>query len=140
MLLVGKVTISSFFRQVLSCIIYKLWCSLGDHFADLNTIAEWLNADQITIAEWARKWYVTLNTEKSTLINCSLKMTRSCPSVSFNNIPVRHVNEHKHLGITLTDRLLYIGQSIIIKYITIRASRKRGVFRRQSCKFLRSKL
>jgi len=81
--------------------------------------------------------YVTFNLENSVLINCLLKTTRSCASVSFNNIPVyiRHVDDHRHLGEILT---YYLSWSKHIRDITMRVSWKLGVLRRQSCKFSRS--
>ena len=112
-------------------------CALADQYTCLHEAESRLNRDLNTIADWSRKWYVTFNVEKTVLINFSLKKTRSLPRIIFNNIPVRHVDEHRHLGMTLTYNLNW---SKHIRCITTKASQKIGVLRRQYCKFSRSQL
>ncbi len=112
-------------------------CALADQYTCLNEVETRLNRDLDIIANWARRWYVTFNHEKTVLINFSLKKTRSHPRIFFDSVLVSHVDEHRHLGMIFTYNLNW---SQHIRSIATRALQKIGVLRRHRCKFSRSQL
>src|ERR1700690_155949 len=83
-----------------------------------------LNADLNTIAQWAERWYVNFNLEKTVFINFSLKRHLPItPKIVFNAVEVKQVSEHKHLGIILSEDMKW---SKHIAFITSKANQRLG--------------
>jgi len=56
-----------------------------------------MNADLVTISEWAHQWFVTFNTQKTVALHFSLKKKKkSSPVLVFNGSLIKQKNEHKH--------------------------------------------
>ena len=114
-------------------------------FADVITLAKTynllcngescLNTDFKTISEWAEKWMVSFNFEKTVFINFSFKKKRvNTPKIEFNGFQIKQVQEHKHLGIIMSQDLKW---SKHISYITSKANQRIGALYRQSQKMTR---
>jgi hypothetical protein len=60
------------------------------------------------IEEWAKKWKIKINTEKSVQVTFTLKQSpRECPQLIMNNAPIPVQTKIKYLGITLDKRLTW---------------------------------
>ena len=73
--------------------------SLSSSSKDIDEIKINLESDLDKIHDWSVKWKVDFNPNKTELL-----FIGSCPenfAVKFNNTPIKPVNNHKHLGITL---------------------------------------
>ncbi len=68
--------------------------------ADLEGI---LNHDLQIIANWAKQWLVTFNPNKTEAMLFSLKTTNEPIRLSFDGTEISFVNNHKHLGVTLSN-------------------------------------
>jgi len=58
------------------------------------------------ISNWANKWKIKINENKSVQVNFTLKKN-DCPQLSLNNIPIPIKNETKYLGVHLDKRLTW---------------------------------
>ena len=77
---------------------------------DPLTCFDELQHDLIKISVWANHWHLCFNpdiTKQAVEVIFSTKTTPPHPSLMFNNIPVKLVNEHKHLGIILDKQLSF---------------------------------
>ena len=88
--------------------------------------AEILNRDLIKITAWAKKWKVKFNPGKTKTMIFSNKDFGVSPQIIFNDIAVKRVIEHKHLGIWLTPTLSW---SRHVHHICMRANSKLSVLR-----------
>ena len=87
----------------------------GDSFfhivEDPSTCFDELQHDLNKISVWANQWRLRFNpdiTKQAVGFIFSTKTTPlPHPSLMFNNIPVKLVNEHKHLGIILDKQLSF---------------------------------
>ena len=94
-----------------------------------------LNSDLDTISKWAERWMVCFNLEKTVLINFSFKNKRvNKPKIEFNGCQIKQVQEHKHLGIIMSQDLKW---SKHISLITTKANQRIGALYRQSQKMTR---
>lgn len=60
------------------------------------------------IDEWAKKWKIKINADKSVQVTFTLKQSpRECPQLIMNNVPIPVRTEIKYLGITLDKRLTW---------------------------------
>ena len=75
---------------------------------DSNTAANDMNHD-FEKSQWAYAWSMTFNPDpqkQAVELTFSRKKTEiDHPAIFFNNIPVKKVREHKHLGIILDSKL-----------------------------------
>ena len=85
-----------------------------------------LNRDLQRIAEWSRKWKVTLNADKSEEIIFSKRNLISNTPLTLNREQVKQVQTHEHLGIFLTYNLDW---SVQRHNVCLRANRKLAVLR-----------
>ena len=78
---------------------------------DSNTAANDINHDLDLISQWAHTWRMSFNPDpqkQAVELTFSRKKTEvDHPIILFNNIPVKKVNEHKHLGIILDSKLSF---------------------------------
>ena len=87
--------------------------SLFSIVRDPNTSAEDLNHDLQLVSQWAFQWKMSFNpdpTKPAEEIIFSRKRHRpDHPPLFFNNIEVKQVNDHKHLGLTFDSKLTFVN-------------------------------
>ena len=105
--------------------------SLLAHGNDPAETAAILNRDLLKILDWAKKWKVTFNANKSKDIIFSRKLLNNSPPIMFDNSVINRVNIQKHLGIYLTSSLDW---GIQVNEMCLKANRKLSVLR--SVKYL----
>ena len=110
--------------------------TLAKIYDSLLEVESCLNSDLNTISQWACKWMVTFNPEKCVFINFTLKKNplQTPPKIFFNNSLITQVQNHKHLGIVLSQDMKW---SAHISKITSKASQRLGALYRQSRKMTR---
>ena len=78
---------------------------------DSTTAANDMNHDLELIKQWANDWRMSFNPDPQKqaveLIFSRKRIAIDHPVVLFNDIPVKQVNEHKHLGIVLDSKLSF---------------------------------
>ena len=78
---------------------------------DPNTAANDMNHDLELISQWARDWKMSFNPDPQKqavdLTFPKKKIQIDHPNILCNNIPVKKVDEHKHLGIVLDKKLSF---------------------------------
>ena len=78
---------------------------------DSNTAANDMNHDLDLIGQWAHSWRMSFNPDPQKqaveLTFSKKKIEIDHPVILFNDIPVKKVNEHKHLGIILDSKLSF---------------------------------
>ena len=78
---------------------------------DSNTAANDMNHDLGLIRQWAHDWRMSFNPDpQKQAVELTFSRKRieiDHPVILFNNIPVKKVNEHKHLGIVLDSKLSF---------------------------------
>ena len=78
---------------------------------DSTTAANDMNHDLELIKQWANDWRMSFNPDPQKqaveLIFSRKRIEIDNPVVSFNGIPVKQVNEHKHHGIVLDSKLSF---------------------------------
>ena len=78
---------------------------------DSNTAANDMNHDLDLISRWAYAWRMSFSPypqKQAVELTFSRKKTEiDHPAIFFNNIPVKKVSEHKHLGIILDSKLSF---------------------------------
>lgn len=102
-------------------------CTLLYSAEDPNITASTLNRDLEKISNWAFRWKVTFNAEKSKDIIFSKKLLNNTIPIELNNTSIERVNTHKHLGVILTSNLDWTPQ---VQSVCLRANRKLSVLRR----------
>jgi hypothetical protein len=71
---------------------------------DPNEIADSLNNDLTKIHDWATKWLVTFNAQKTEPMTISRKIHKpDHPPLYKGNKDISTVSEHKHLGLVISD-------------------------------------
>ena len=101
-------------------------CSLLASGVDPSQTTEQLNRDLIKISHWADMWKVTFNAAKSKDIIFSNKVLNNSPPLIFNNINIKRVNIHKHLGLYLSSSLDWSFQ---VNEMCLKANKKLSVLR-----------
>ena len=61
-----------------------------------------LNHELQVISNWAKQWLVDFNPNKTVAMLFSSHHAVPQPHLLFNNVPVNFVENHKHLGLTLS--------------------------------------
>ena len=65
-----------------------------------------LNNDLEIIHTWSKKWFVSFNPSKTECMTISTKKKKPFhPSLIFDNVHLKEVESHKHLGITICNNL-----------------------------------
>ena len=69
--------------------------------------AQLINQDLKNIEEWTKQWLVTLSPSKTESMVVSLKphVQNSHPRLTFYNMPIAHVQAHKHIGLWISHNL-----------------------------------
>ena len=72
---------------------------------DLDEGNRLLNTDLQTISDWSKQWLVTFCPKKTEFMHMTLKKRDQFQSPLFDGQPLKIVESHKHLGVTLTSTL-----------------------------------
>ena len=75
--------------------------SLAVSSKDVSYMEEILNKDLITITSWSKQWLVNFNPAKTEVMFFSF-CNRNKPNLFFNNVQLKYVDHHKHLGVTFS--------------------------------------
>ena len=70
----------------------------------IDDIEGLINHDLRLISNWAKKWLVNFNPNKTEAVLFSLKPYDRLPSLVFENTNIQFVENHKHLGVTLNSK------------------------------------
>ena len=84
------------------------WQNLIFIFNNLGQINSELSSDFTKIINWAYKWKMSFNpdyTKPAHKVVFSCKRSENRPSLMINNVPVKCVSFHKHLGLILDSKL-----------------------------------
>ena len=78
-------------------------------FDDPNQAAEILNKDLMYVQSWADQWLVKFSPTKTKSMTLSFKhdAAANLPQILFNNTVLDTVKSHKHLGLTITNKLTW---------------------------------
>jgi hypothetical protein len=76
--------------------------SLLFSFSNMNEIEQRINSDRITIYNWLTKWLVDCNLQKTKCILLSTNQGNIKSQILFNIKDVEFVENHKHLGVTIS--------------------------------------
>jgi hypothetical protein len=77
--------------------------SLYIDFENPNAASEVLNNDLQSIQDWAAQWLINFCPTKTKLMTCSFSnKNKNHPPILFNNVVLADVENHKHLGLTLS--------------------------------------
>ena len=101
-LLLFLVYINDIAKHLLS--LTRLFTDVSSRFyaaAFIADIAGIINHDLQLLTSWAKQWLVTFNPLKTGAVLFTLKKLDFFPHLVFYNIPIRFVDSHKHLGVTL---------------------------------------
>lgn len=70
-----------------------------------DSAAQILNADLLRIGKWADKWLVNYNPNKTETLLLSRKINRiNHPTLYLNEVAIKEVTSHKHLGLIFSQR------------------------------------
>jgi hypothetical protein len=106
------------------CRLFADDTSVGERSLEINHLRSMVNIDLNNITHWAKQWLVKLNPAKTEIMNFS---TRSSPVdlyFSTDNIKIKPVDAHKHLGVTLSADGKW---SKHFNNVAVKASRQIGV-------------
>ena len=70
-------------------------------YTDPDEAASKLNDDLYIIEEWAKKWFVTFNPDKTETVTFSRKRNQDTPTLYMSNSQIAETDSHKHLGTIL---------------------------------------
>jgi hypothetical protein len=92
---------------------------------DPSTTADAINEDLEALNQWSNRWLVKFSPPKTEELIVSNKRNKPRhPVLYLDGTPVKRVNSHKHLGVTITNNLSWNEH---IKEIEDKASRRLGV-------------
>ena len=109
----GSILGPLFFLIFINDIVSDIGCSIK-LFADdttvyviienINTAAENLNSDLNKIHTWSKKWLINFNPQKTETLLISRKQEQIIhPTLYFDNIRIKEVTSHKHIGLTFNN-------------------------------------
>lgn len=88
------------------CFLFADDCFLLNEVTSPNVSASVLNNDLKSIASWANRWLVTMNSSKTKVMVFSSKKNKpDHPLLFLNNTAIEEVPLHEHLGLTLSSNL-----------------------------------
>ena len=87
-----------------------------------------LNRDLDKISEWANQWLVNFNPNKTESMIISKRLANTYhPPLFMNNVQIREVEHHKHLGVTISDNFSW---NTHVEDIVLKASARLNMMRR----------
>ena len=88
--------------------------------------ADALNRDLSKMMDWANQWLVKFSPPKTVTLNISKrKIKLNKPTLYMDNIPIKSVKSHKHLGITLSEDLSWAQH---IENVAVSANKSLDIF------------
>jgi hypothetical protein len=101
--------------------------------------AEQLNKYIESIHQWSQKWLIKFNPDNTEIMTMSKKKQHKPhhPLVYMDNVIIKEVETHKHLGLTISEDGNWNEH---VKNIMIKVSSRLSVFRRVKFKLKRSHL
>ena len=106
--------------------LYADDASLFIEYDDPQSAVDDLNEDLARIQDWANRWFVTFNPEKTESLVFSRKHRIRKPPLEMNGTIIKEVREHSHLGIILQQNGKWTSH---IKEITSRAKKRTDILR-----------
>ena len=104
---------------------------------NINDIEGIINHDLRILVRWAAKWLINFNPLKTEAILFTLRLLEHLPNITFDGTPIRFVEEHKHLGLTLSSNGQWHSH---IDNIITSASKVLGIMRKLKFSFSRTAL
>ena len=101
-------------------------CTLLASDVNPHITTQILDRDLAKISLWASKWKVKFNASKTNNIIFSKKVYHDVPPLQLDNVNVKRVNSHRHLGLQLTYNLDWKEQ---VNIMCLKANRKLSVLR-----------
>ena len=108
----------------------SLFCSASS-VADLQGI---INHDWQILSAWAKQWLISSNALKTEAILFNLKHFSNLPHIILDGIPIKFVSDHKHLGLTPSNKDQWHKH---IENIVVSASKVIGIMRKLKYTFHR---
>ena len=105
--------------------------------SNLRDIEGILNHDLIIVTQWARQWMVNFNPNKTEAMLFRYLQNQEYPILLFDNVTVKFVSQHKHLGLTFSENMKW---KCHIDSILTSASRMIGIMRKLKYVFSRRSL
>ena len=73
--------------------------------SNLRDIEGILNHDLIIVTQWARQWMVNFNPNKTEAMFFRYLQNQEYPILLYDNVTVKVVSQHKHLGLTFSENM-----------------------------------
>ncbi len=73
--------------------------SIGVSSADINIIESKLNKNMEQVCKWSKEWLIKFNPDKTETILFSLKRNDTQLKLMYEDIEIKNVSTHKHLGV-----------------------------------------
>ena len=105
--------------------------------SNIRDIEGILNHDLILVTEWARRWLVNFNPNKTEAMLFTYLQGQEYPILIFDGVNIKFVSQHKHLGLTLSENMKWKSH---IDSILTSASRMIGIMRKLKYVFSRRAL
>ena len=105
--------------------------------SNIRDIEGILNHDLILVSEWARRWLVNFNPNKTEAMLFSYLQGLINPTLIFDGVNIKFVSQHKHLGLTLSENMKWKAH---IDSVLTSASRMIGIMRKLKYVFSRCAL
>ena len=105
--------------------------------SNLRDIEGILNHDLIIVTQWARQWMINFNPNKTEAMLFRYLQNQEYPTLLFDNVTVKFVSQHKHLGLTFSENMKW---KCHIDSILTSASRMIGIMRKLKYVFSRRSL
>ena len=105
--------------------------------SNLKDIEGILNHDLQIISAWAKQWLVNFNPKKTIAMLFSLMKPETVPRLLFDDVLIDFVDQHKHLGVTLTNNGKWQNH---IENILASASKVIGIMKKLKYTFSRTAL
>ena len=93
---------------------------------DTFETADKINSDLLAIETWADRWLVNFSPPKTEELVISNKLNSAQPIAHLNNMDIKKVDHHKHLGVTFSRDLSW---KVHIDEITAKANKRLGILR-----------
>jgi hypothetical protein len=106
------------------CRLFADDTSVGERSLEINNLRSMVNIDWKNITHWAKQWLVKLNPEKTEKVYFSTRPYPLDVYFSIDNVKIKPVDAHKHLGVTLSADCKW---SKHINNVVVKASRQIAV-------------
>ena len=109
------------------CRLFADNTSIWQRSYELNSLENMVNIDLENISVWANKWLVKLNSSKTEIVYFSNRNVPDDLMLTFDNITIKPVDCHKHLGVAIS---YDCKSSAHNNYIVEKASKQIAVLRK----------